>query len=136
MRRPYLPSLRRTLRQLAAAYGYTLTIATTIAALSTTHGRPATGELFLFVAGGLIAFGLLDMIVEAAGVEPQGEPETAFPFAGVLNFVSVSGALGAATLVAGTVEASTAWLIAPFAATTIYLVLVAVQVAAVDALRR
>jgi hypothetical protein len=115
-----------TLRSTAAAYGYTLTIATTMATLTSTVGSPATDDLFLLVAGGLLAFALLEAVLLATRPADGRDVQHAFPFAGALNFASVGGALGVAT----------AWLVAPFGATAAYMLLVAAQVAVVHALRR
>jgi hypothetical protein len=132
----YRAALQGTLRKLAAAYGYTLAIGTSIATLTATHGSPGTGEIVLFAAGGLVAFGLLDGILQVLPSRQSRDPEAAFPFAGVLNVVSVSAALAAATLLAQAVHGSLAWLLTPLAATGIYLLVVAAQVVAVDRLRR
>jgi hypothetical protein len=90
----YRAALRITLRRTSAAYGYTLTIATTVAALTTARGKPAAVELFLFVFGGIAAFAALDGCLQAFPVEGDEAPEHAFPFAGALNFISVTAALG------------------------------------------
>jgi hypothetical protein len=125
-----------TLRSTAAAYGYTLTIATTMATLTSTVGSPATDDLFLLVAGGLLAFALLEAVLLATRPADGRDVQHAFPFAGALNFASVGGALGVATLLARWIDGTTAWLVAPFGATAAYMLLVAAQVAVVHALRR
>ncbi len=45
----YGQALQTTLRTTAAAYGYTLTTATTMGILTSVHGKPHTGQLFGFV---------------------------------------------------------------------------------------
>lgn len=134
-RRSYRAGLRVTLRSTAAAYGYTLTIAATAAEVMTVHGKPATGELFLFVAGGLAAFATLEVILQATRAAADEGPNHAFPFAGALNVVSVTAGLGAATGVSHAVTSSLAWLLSPMAATAAYLLLVALQLTVVDAVR-
>jgi hypothetical protein len=131
----YRSSLRLTLRQTAAAYGYALSISTTSALLTSVHGSPGTGDLFLFVVGGLSAFALLDAVLETIGHGDQLRPDQAFPFAGALNIVAIGGALGASVGVAHAIGSDLAWLLAPLAATAVYMTLVAAQVAAVGALR-
>lgn len=130
-RRLYGPALRVTLRQTAAAYGYTLTIATTSAILASVHGKPRSGDVFLFAAGGLLAFAVLDAIVALTGTPEEDSPATAFPFAGALNFVSVGAALGASVALTHAVGSAIAWLLTPLAATSIYLLVVGAQVAVV-----
>lgn len=131
----YLAGLRTTLRSTSAAYGYALTIATTAAELTTVQGKPATGDLFLFVAGGLAAFTILEVLLVAIQRADGSAPDDAFPFAGALNFISVSAGLGAGVAVAHATSASLAWLLSPMAATAAYLLLVAAQVWIVDAMR-
>lgn len=131
----YSAALALTLRSTAAAYGYTLTIATTLAETSTRHGKPGTGDLFLFAAGGLLAFVALEgflVLLPAAAGDP---PESAFPLAGALNVLAVGAALGAAVGVAGALAAPLVWLATPLAATAAYLAMVGLQVTLVARLR-
>lgn len=127
----YFPALRTTLRQTAAAYGYTLTIASSSALLTSVRGTPSAWCLFLFAAGGLFGFAVLDFVLEFSRNAAAESPEAAFPFAGTLNFISVLCALGTADLVAHVFHTAIAWLLAPLLATVVYLALVAVQVALV-----
>lgn len=123
----YGDGLRTTLRSTAAAYGYTLSIATTISVLTSVEGAPDSGRLFLFVFGGTGAFVLLEGLLRL--LRPGGdEPSGAFPLAGALNVVAVAGALGSSTGVAHAVHSALAWLLAPMAATAAYMLLVALQV--------
>jgi hypothetical protein len=131
---PTLPALRTTLRSTAAAYGYALSIATTMGLLTSVHGAPNAGRLFLFVAGGLLGFALLEVLLLVLPA-PEGSPDDAFPFAGVLNVFSVGAALGAAIGVANAIGGAIAWGVTPLAATAVYLAVVSLQVAAVARLR-
>ncbi len=132
--RSYPASLRITLRNTAAAYGYTLTIGSTALALTSTHETPRAGSTFLFAIGGLIAFAVLETIVHLSRVADDPTPDHAFPFAGALNFVSVAAGLGAATGIAHAVDSGAAWLLAPMGATAAYMIVVALQVAMVSAI--
>lgn len=132
----YRVGLGATLRSTSAAYGYTLTVATTAAGLTTVHGAPGTGELFLFAIGGLSGFALLELLLLAAGPAEAEPPGRAFPFVGVLNVLSVTGGLGAASLTTHLIGSPLAWLGSPLAATAAYLMLVAAQVTLVEAVRR
>ena len=80
----YRAALRITLRRTSAAYGYTLTIATTVAALTATRGKPAGVELCLFVFGGIAAFAALDGCLQAFPVEEdKTKPRTCRGFEAV-----------------------------------------------------
>ncbi len=132
---PYGAALRTTLRQTAAAYGYTLSIATTAAVLSSARGKPHTADLFLFLLGGTVAFALLEALLH---VIPQDRdaPDRALPFAGVLNLASATAGLGAGSAIAHAgVSAGAAWLLAPMGATASYLAVLALQVTLVDRVR-
>lgn len=134
----YANALRETLRTTAAAYGYALSIATTVTILTTVHGKPGSGPLYLFIAGALVAFAALESVLLVLGGrgEDSDAGGQAFPFAGVLNCFSVPAALAASIGVAHAVHGELAWLIAPCVATAIYLLVVALQVEAVTAFRR
>jgi hypothetical protein len=131
----YSSSLRATLRATAAAYGYTLTIATTAATLISTKGPPRTGEVYLFVAGGLVGFALLEALLHVLPSRGDERPQQAFPFAGALNLLSVSVALGGGDIITHIFPSATAWFVASMVATMLYMLLVAVQVALVDVVR-
>lgn len=130
----YGGALRTTLQSTAAAYGYTITTGTTIASLAATHGTPGVGEVALFALGGLVAFALLEIAVIA--MRPEDDPlQPRFPFAGALNVASVTVALAAAVGVAHAVDAAVAWMLAPMAATALYMLGVAAQLRVVGRTR-
>ena len=131
----YPSALRTTLRATAAAYGYTLAIGTTAVATMDAHGSPTTGDLFLFVGGGLAGFAILEMLLQLLGSKDDESPEHTFPFAGALNLLAVSIALAGAVLVVDALDSALVWLLAPMTATILYMLLVAVQVTFVARLR-
>ncbi|MGI8580458.1 MAG: hypothetical protein ACR2K9_07940 [Solirubrobacteraceae bacterium] len=134
--RRYRAALTGTLRATAAAYGYTLTVATSISELTAVRGTPGVGELFLFAVGGLAGFALLEGILGRAPGEGESPPSAELPFAGALNLFSVAAALGAAAGLARIVDSSLSWAAASFAATTVYLLGVALQLTLVERWRR
>jgi predicted MFS family arabinose efflux permease len=137
LRGSYGAALRVTMRNTAAAYGYTLSTAATIAVLGETAGKPDTGRLFLFALGGVTAFVLLEGVVGALGKPaPQRPDQAAVPFAGALNAASVCAALGMATLIAHLVRSPLAWFLAQLGTTAIYMLVVAIEVTVAAALQR
>ena len=132
----YGAALRVTMRNTAAAYGYTLSTAATIGVLGETTGEPDAGKLFLFAIGGVTAFILLEGIVGALGTPAPQPPEQAIPFAGALNAASVCAALGMATLIAHLVRSPVAWFLAQLCTTAIYMLVVAIQVTVAEAIQR
>lgn len=135
-RSAYSAALRLTLRNTAAAYGYALTLAPTMALLGSIHGRPHEAQVFLFAAGGVLAFAALEVAMLAFADRDGDTPEHAFPFAGALNVLSVLAGLGTATGVAHAFSGGFAWFLAPLAATAVYMLVVACQVTLVDVLRQ
>jgi hypothetical protein len=134
--RTYSAALQITLRSTAAAYGYTLSTATTLGLLTEISGKPDAGKLFLFALGGILAFTVLEVFLVTLGPSAAKPPEHAFPYAGALNAASVAAALGMAILVAHLVRSSLAWFLAPLATTAVYMLVVAGQVTAVAATQR
>lgn len=132
----YRSALTAVLRSTAAAYGYSLTIASTVATLSETHGRPGVGQLYLFIAGGIGAFAVLEGVLVVAPAGDEAEAGHAFPLAGVLNVIAAGVAFGVAALLAHAIAGGVAWLLTPLAATVAYLALSAGQATAVDLLQR
>lgn len=124
----YRAALGATLRSTAAAYGYTLTVGTTLAELTTAHGSPHAADLFLFALGGLVAFAVLELLLRLLPEPAQDSPSQAFPLAGVLNFVAVSGGLGAGLGLSQALSSDAAWPLAGLGATATYMLLVAAQV--------
>jgi hypothetical protein len=136
LRRTYGAALQVTLRNTAAAYGYTLSTAATLGLLTEMSGKPDASRLFLFAAGGVLAFALLEAFLAALGSSAAESPEHAFPFAGALNVASVAAALGVAALIAHFIRSSLAWFLAPLVTTAIYMLVVAGQVSAIAASQR
>jgi hypothetical protein len=136
MRGTYSAALRITMRNTAAAYGYTLSTAATIGVLTEMAGKPDVGRLFLFAIGGVVAFVLLEGLLVALGTPAPQPPEQAIPFAGALNAVSVCAALGMAVLIAHFVRSSLAWFLAQMSTTAIYMLVVAVEVTVAAAVER
>jgi len=136
MRGTYSAALRVTMRNTAAAYGYTLSTAATLGVLSETAGSPDTARLFLFAIGGVVAFVLLEALLALLGTPAPQPPEQAIPFAGALNAASVCAALGMAVLIAHLVRSSPAWFLAQMSTTAIYMLIVAVEVTVAEAIQR
>ena len=135
MRGTYGAALRVTMRNTAAAYGYTLSTAATLSLLTERAGKPNAGRLFLFALGGVIAFVLLEAVLATLRSAAES-PDQAFPFAGAFNVASVAAAFGMAILVVHFVRSSLAWFLAPMGTTAVYMLVVASQVTAVVAAKR
>ena len=137
LRGTYGTALRVTVRNTAAAYGYTLSTSATLSLLTEMTGKPDALKLFLFAIGGVIAFVLLEAVLAALRTSAQQQPlEHAIPFAGALNAVSVASALGMAILIVHLVRSALAWFLAQMATTAIYMLVVAVEIVIAAAIER
>ncbi|MCW2933154.1 MAG: hypothetical protein JWM19_4116 [Actinomycetia bacterium] len=133
----YETALRVTMRNTAAAYGYTLSTSATLSLLTEMTGKPDALKLFLFALGGVIAFVLLEVVLAALRTSAQQQLlEHAIPFAGALNAVSVCSALGVAVLIVHFVRSSLAWFIAQMGTTAIYMLVVAIELTVAAAVQR
>jgi hypothetical protein len=116
----------------AAPYGYTLAIWGSGAMLVRSHGVPDVGDVFIFVAGAIAGFNLLGLsaeetITKTMPIERRGERL----LAGVLDWIAVGAAVGAASLLAE-IQSWVPWLLAPLVATVLYLVVASLQLAALS----
>lgn len=113
----------------AAPYGYTLTVWSAGALLIHFRHLPGVWEIFLFLAGAIGAFVALSLVgrdtIEQARTLDRGRTRV---LAGVLDIFGVGAAAGAAALLA-MIPGWTAWPLASFVATVVYMLAASVQLA-------
>jgi hypothetical protein len=126
----YRRCLLATVRGSAAAYGYTLSVWTSGAALIHEHGQPSMLDIVLFLVGAVGAFALVALLALGGARElPHSLPEGALVLAGTMHVISAGAALGAAILIAIAVNGDAAWPLASFSLTGLYLTVTAGEVA-------
>ena len=137
--RSLAPTLRAALGTIvtasAAPYGYTISIWSSGAVLMSSHGTPSVGEVFAFLAGALIAFGLMALLAQGALARMESldhAPDRVL--AGAMHWLAAGAAVGAVALLAE-IDGWPAWPLGSFAATTIYLLGASLQLALVTARR-
>lgn len=118
--------LATVLRGSALPYGYTVTVWTSGAMLTRHEGLPSTGQVFLFMLGAIAGYSLLAAVVKLGRGVPSDPPEGALRRTGMLHFLAVGGALGAAALVS-LIHNGLAWPLGAFVATATYLVLATLE---------
>jgi hypothetical protein len=105
----------------AAPYGYTLASLSSGAVLLASRGKPTIGQVFVFIAGILTAFGILGGFVMGRLAEEirsyRGRDRV---IARAFDWIAVGAAVGAAALIAH-IASRLAWPLAAFAAGAIYL---------------
>jgi hypothetical protein len=124
--RLYVRALRTTVRASAAPYGYTVTVWTSGGALIHFHGQPTIGDLFLFVAGAVLAFAAVALVSRAFAQQSLGE-QSPPQLIGAFHVGSVGAALGAVIGLGSAISGDLAWMAGAFVATAVYLVTVALQ---------
>lgn len=113
-------ALRVVVRTTAVPYGFTLTVWSTGAVVMHARGTPDVGDVFLFLAGALLAFVAaagVAHLVSADAIDARGSDLIA---TGVLNVVVVAAAVGGAALVA-LIPTTADWLLGSFVSTAIFL---------------
>jgi hypothetical protein len=132
-------TLRSALATVVAAsavpYGYTLAIWGSGAVLLRSLGAPTAAEAFIFAAGAIAGFYLVSLLPRlVASVTPgPANPINRYEdrvLAGAFDWIAVGAALGAVSLLDG-IHGWLAWLVGPFAATVIYLLIASAQLTVV-----
>ncbi len=119
----------------AAPYGYTLAIWSCGAVLLRSHGTPSLADTLIFVAGAIAGFNLLGVLaIGAIGHARPIERRQDRVLAGVLDWLAL-GAVVAAVSAISAIHGWAPWLLGPFIATVLYLVVASLQLA-VFAIRR
>ncbi len=124
-------SLTTLLVASSAPYGYTLAIWSSGAVLLRSHGVPHIAEVFVFVAGAIGGFNLMGLLVQQMMdiKTPVSRPGDRL-LAGLLDWIAVGAAVGAVSLLAE-IHGWLPWLLAPFVATVLYLLVASLQLAAI-----
>jgi uncharacterized membrane protein SirB2 len=122
-------SLATIIPATAAPYGYTLAIWSCGAVLLRSHGTPSFADTLLFVAGAIAGFNLLGLL--AIGVLGHARPidrRQDRVVAGVLDWVALGAVVAAVFAISG-IPGWAPWLLGPFTATVLYLVIASLQLA-------
>lgn len=117
----------------AAPYGYTISIWSTGAVVSRSHGAPRVAEVFAFLVGAVAGFGVMGMLARGALTGSQSlENAPDRVLAGALHWLAVGTAVGASALIAQ-IHGWEVWALGSFAATSIYILGSSAELALVSA---
>jgi hypothetical protein len=117
-------------RNNVTAYGYSISITAAFAILQTSRTDTGILEIFVFAAGGVVAFAIIAAL--ASGFfreELEDQPSNVKSLAGALSFFSVGLALGVAYLVGILLEGLAAWPVSAFLTTLVYVSAVGIELA-------
>jgi hypothetical protein len=128
MSRFYLSGLRSVVQTVALPYGYTVTVWSSGQELIHRRGMPRAWEVFLFAAGAVVGFASLRALTRVSGASAAprvgSTPDGA---RGVLiQIIAIGAAVGSATLI-GRVASAVVWPFGGYAATALYLAVVALE---------
>jgi hypothetical protein len=124
----YARGVRTSIRNNSTAYGYSVMITASLAALTALEKQPKLGELFLYVGGAAAGFAIVEATVSNFFRDRvRGEPSEVIILGSALSFLSISSGLGTAILVAKLSDSWLPWALGPFAATIVYLLIVGAE---------
>jgi len=130
---PYLQAIQTALHGAGLPYGYAITVWSTGSALTGEHGMASVDQIFLFAAGAVAAYGGLTFLTWDTEGEAD-QPLTRSPRrvrAGLVHVAAIGLAIASAVLIAK-ISSGVVWLLAPFAATLVYLAVSSVEVGLVE----
>lgn len=115
-------AFRGTVGREATAFGFSIVISATFAAVQVEHGAPSRWDIVLFAVGAGASFVLLTGLASRGFRRPlpQHRSEVVGLAAG-LNLISVMAGVATAMAVAAMLGAGPAWPLSPLLAATVYL---------------
>lgn len=132
LKRLYRSDLRVVVGASATAYGYTLTVWSTGSILTHAYGLPSPLEIFSFFGGAVLAFAAVGILAFGGVQARPGGAASRAELWGSFHFPSVGLAVGAAWLISAYASSFPGWPLGAFAATALYLTVVAAENAVAD----
>ncbi|GAA1425855.1 hypothetical protein [Agrococcus citreus] len=130
-----LRALRSTTGRESTTFGFSILVTVAFALAQTVEGAPGVPEIFLYAAGAVMSFTVLTGLLSGGFRKPMPQHRTeTLALATSLNIVSVGAGLACALPVLHLADGGWAWALAPFVATTVYLVMESVETAIAERL--
>jgi hypothetical protein len=115
-------------RNNVTAYGYSISITAAFGILQTSRSDTGILEIFLFAAGGVVAFAIIAALSSGFFREElEDQPSNVKSLAGALSFFSVGLALGVAYLDGILLKGLAAWPVSAFLTTLVYVTAVGIE---------
>lgn len=119
-----LRSMRSTVGRESTTFGFSILVTVTFGIVQSTHGSPQPGQIFVYAAGAVASFTLLEGVLSRGFRRPMPQHATQTLTLGTsLNMVSVLVALAAGWGFAAVTSGLVAWGGAPLVAGLAYLLL-------------
>ncbi|GAA3605648.1 hypothetical protein [Microlunatus ginsengisoli] len=130
-RRKLQQGLHASVRGNAQAFGFSITVTVTFGVLSQLEPKPRLIDLFLFALAGVAAFTVLNIVVvlRTGGRTTDGTGERATLIGTATDFLAVGAAVGVAIGTGTLLHNGWAWLLAPFAAGVVYVLVQSIELA-------
>jgi hypothetical protein len=129
--------LRSTVGRESTTFGFSILVTVNFGLLNAMEGSPDVPRVFLFAVGAVLSFTTLEGLLSHGFRKPMPQHRTHVQALGTsMNLLSVVGGLGAAWLLAGWMSHAAVWVVAPFAAATVYLIFESLETAVGERLLR
>jgi hypothetical protein len=126
-------AFRSTVGRESTAFGFSILMTVSFAMVQHHHGAPVPADIVRFALGAVASFTLLEAALSRGFRRAMPQHRTRVLALGTaLNVISVGGGLAASALLASVLGTGAAWLLAPFAAATAYLVLESLETFAAE----
>ncbi|GIG27697.1 hypothetical protein Cma02nite_02970 [Cellulomonas marina] len=123
-------ALRSTVGRESTTFGFSILVTVTFGLLQAEEGSPDTIRIVLYAVGASLSFTVLEAVLSRGFRTAMPQHRTRVLALGTsMNVLSVLGGLGAAWLLARATSHVTVWLVAPFVAGIVYLVLESLETA-------
>jgi len=128
---------RSSIRGESTAFGFSIMITTTLAAVQLHHGSPGAVDLVLFALLAVAAFTTLEGMASRGFREPLPTHRSIVATLGTaMNFVSVGLALLVALGLSDLIATDAAWIVCPAAAVMVYILAETVEIIIAEAIQR
>lgn len=126
----YLRGLRTSIRTNATAFGYSVLATATLTTLAYYLGSPSPWEIFLFILGSTTGFtGLEAAVSDLFQKRMRGDRSDVVVLGSAMNVLALSLSYAVIVLLSWSWSSTWNWLVAPLLGSTIYLMLVGIEMA-------
>ncbi len=122
----YIRAVKRTVHDNGPAFGYSISITGTIAALSALKGSPTAWDIMFAVLSVAAAFSLME-IVSTYVLHGSDENRSVVQLGNTLNFLSIGLSVASVLAIIPFAPKTAAWALSPFVAAIVYVLVTAFQ---------
>jgi hypothetical protein len=122
--------LRSTVGRESTTFGFSILVTAAFGLLQTMEGSPDVARVFVFAAGAVLSFTVLEGVLSRGFRTPMAQHDTRVQAVGTsMNLLSVVAGLAAVWLAASVVSHVAVWAVAPFLGATVYLLMESMETA-------